>query len=610
MQVYRKIWHLSFIWAPIVYYHFFSYAQAILLSLLFLLLFLAVDIIRLNWKRGNEIAYRHFSWLLREQERKGLNTAFYFALSCLICAVFFEKRVAVTAIALLCVGDPIAAIIGTRYGSIRILNKSLQGSLACFIVCFAVARFMFDSTLAFWAALTATFFELISSRLNDNLSVPIFSGLMLTFLFQPPEIRGPMQYLLRFLDVYLLFVVATSFVGIGIKHYILHTYIKHYPASFRARAEAPPSVSIIKPLAGLEGGDYENLSSFCRLVCAGPWELVFVVKDGTDPVLKVIDRLRLEFTGVDIRVVFSGPGGSIADKMNKLIQGVRRARGNVLIFSDAAVRVPPDYLERVTAPLADPEIGMVTAVASYFGARTIPAALNAHLVNLLGQSLYFTLAFFDRLETANGCTIAVRREVLEQVGGFSGISHQVSESHALAQAIHRKGYRILLLDRMIPVHHARLPWTEWLERMHRMVVIYRTYVPHSYPLFLFQLGLLHALVYWWMHPLSVVGPILAGASLVAETLSHLRMNYLYVKDRSTYFFIWLLPLLLVVAPLIWASPYFSRVVCWRGQRFFVDRTGVATRLKEISAENEPKAADGRVGRSSDRAGAGRLEGRL
>jgi hypothetical protein len=59
------------------------------------------------------------------------------------------------------------------------------------------------------------------------------------------------------------------------------------------------------------------------------------------------------------------------------------------------------------------------------------------------------------------------------------------------------------------------------------------------------------------------------------------MNTLYVKDPKTCLFIWLLPLLLLLAPFFWSSPYFSRVVQWRRQRYFVDRSGVATRLKEV-----------------------------
>jgi len=92
----------------------------------------------------------------------------------------------------------------------------------------------------------------------------------------------------------------------------------------------------------------------------------------------------------------------------------------------------------------------------------------------------------------------------------------------------------------------------------------------------------NSLLYWWLTPGSSVGPVLAVLTLCAEVASHLRMNALYVRDRSTVLFIWLLPVLLVVAPFFWASPYFSRVVRWRGHRYFVDRDGVATRLKGLS----------------------------
>ena len=579
MHVYRKIWHFSFIWVPLLYYYGLSTQAAILFSLLALAFFLAVDLIRFNWKRGNEIAYRYLPWLLKDQEKKSLNASIYFALSCLICATFFERRVAVLAIALLCVGDPVAAIVGSRYGSIRILNKSLQGSLACFVACYGVSRLLFDPAVSFWAALTATFFELISSRLNDNLSIPIFSGLLVTSLLESPQLTGPMEYLLVFFKVYLIFVIVTSLVGIGLKHYIIHSYMGHYSAPYRPEGGLRPFVSMIKPLFGLEGQDARNLASFCEQSYPGDWEVVFVVQDRSDPILKTIDRLKIRFPERRIRTVFSRKDFRITDKMNNLLQGARHARGDVLVFSDQPVRAAPDYLETILGPLSDPRIGIVTSVAAYCGARTIPAALNGHLVNLLGQSLYFGLAFFDRLGSANGCTLGIRRETYEEVGGFEAVSDHISDAHEIAQAVHRKGYRIHLLDRMIPVFLPALSLTEWLKRTHRMAVVYKTYERHLYPLFLFQLGFVHALVYSWVSPESPVGPVLAIMSLLAETVSHLRMNYLYVKDRSTYLFIWLLPVLLVAAPMFWASAYFGRVVDWRGERYFVDREGVVTRLK-------------------------------
>ena len=56
MQVYRKIWHLSFVWAPIAYYHWLDNREAVILSMIFLAFFFVLDLVRLNWKRGNEIA--------------------------------------------------------------------------------------------------------------------------------------------------------------------------------------------------------------------------------------------------------------------------------------------------------------------------------------------------------------------------------------------------------------------------------------------------------------------------------------------------------------------------------------------------------------------------
>jgi len=589
MQVYRKIWHLSFLWAPVAYYVWLDNRLAVILSLAFLAFFFVLDIIRLRWRRGNEIAYRHFSWLLREGERKGFNTAIYFALSCLVCALFFEKRVTVLCITLLCVGDPIAAIVGSKYGSIRILNKSLQGSLACFVACFFAAQFLFDPTIAFWAALTATFFELISSRLNDNLSIPIFTGLMVTMLLESPHLTGPMQYLILFLKVYLIFVVVTSVAGIGIKHYIVHYYVRHYRSTYRPSGEVFPSVSVILPLCELHGGEYLNFASYCRQRYAGAWELIFVGQEEDGPAQEMVRRLRETFADRTIRLLSCGRDEKITDRMNQLIRGADVAQGQVLLFTDASSRVDPDFIGSVVGPLADPKIGLVTAVGAWNGAKTVSAALNSHLENLLGQSVFYTLAFFDRLESANGWALGMRREVYEETGGFRSVSEQISDARAMARLVLRSNYKVHLLDKMVQVSLPHLSVGAWLRRTHRTAVVYKTHVRRMYPLFVLQLGLFHGLVYWALEPGSWVGPVLCLTSLAGETVSHLRMNHVYVKDRSTDYFIWLLPVLLAVAPLLWATPYFSKVVVWQGQRYFIDPTGIATRLK-TPGESRPAVA--------------------
>ena len=579
-EITRKLWHLSFIWAPIAFYFWIEQTLAVLIGVGFFVLFVILDILRI-WvlPRGNEIAFRHFAFILRDKERNQFNTAVYFSLACIVCGFFFTKEVAVMAVTFLCIGDPMAAFVGSKYGTTRILNKSLEGSSACFVACFIAALVIgFSIKIAVLAALTATLFELISSRINDNLSIPIFSGLTVTWLQETP-LTNPLQIALVIFKVYLLFVILTSIAGVFLKHYIIAYYRTKYDETFEP-TDYRPTVSIIKPVKGAEPWAYANFATFCRQDYPGTYEVIFAMEDESDPAFRIVENLKHEFPEVKIRTVLAGTSPDATSKMNNLLRAEREASGEVLVMNDSPVRVGEDYLRTVTAPLGDAEIGIVTAAAAYQGARNIPAALNALLINLMGSLLYFPLAFFGKLESANGCTVAIRKDVLEAVGGLRAIGDQISDAHALALAVHEKGYKIHLLKEMIPVMHERLSWLDWLKKTHRMNVTFRTYIPNLYPLFLFQSGLFHAVIFCVLAHGSRLSWFLIALTLLLKTVSHLQFNYKFIGDRSTYYFIWLLPALLLIAPFFWTSPYFSKVVHWRTQRYFVDQGGMATRLRD------------------------------
>ncbi len=50
------------------------------------------------------------------------------------------------------------------------------------------------------------------------------------------------------------------------------------------------------------------------------------------------------------------------DKVAKLVRLVDEAAHEVVVISDSDVRVRPDYLRHVTAPLRDPKVGAVTCL--------------------------------------------------------------------------------------------------------------------------------------------------------------------------------------------------------------------------------------------------------
>ena len=109
---------------------------------------------------------------------------------CLTIALY-PKAVAITAIAFIIVGDTFAALIGRRIKSPKFYkNKSVAGSLACFagmaIVAFVSANLFIDLNLqvVLWGALVGTIFEAFSFGIDDNVTVPILSGLFMTLFLK------------------------------------------------------------------------------------------------------------------------------------------------------------------------------------------------------------------------------------------------------------------------------------------------------------------------------------------------------------------------------------------------------------------------------------------
>ena len=73
-------------------------------------------------------------------------------------------------------GDPLASLIGRKWGRVRILKGSLLGSFVCLAVCFGLGMLFFDWRFALIGALAATLAEMIPTVLDDNLIMVLFSG--------------------------------------------------------------------------------------------------------------------------------------------------------------------------------------------------------------------------------------------------------------------------------------------------------------------------------------------------------------------------------------------------------------------------------------------------
>lgn len=150
----------------------------VLISSLFLLTVL-IETSRLLLPNINRLFLRYFNLLLRENEKKQpTGTGFYIA-GVLLSLLLFEREVALFSMTILAVGDPVASTVGKRWGSHRLGEKSLEGSMA-FLLASAGAGFLFyrlwpelHAGLIITGAAAGTLAELVSRKIDDNLLIPL-----------------------------------------------------------------------------------------------------------------------------------------------------------------------------------------------------------------------------------------------------------------------------------------------------------------------------------------------------------------------------------------------------------------------------------------------------
>jgi len=125
--------------------------------------------------------------MAREHEMKGdfTGAAYILVTACLVIA-FYDKPVAVACLVFIMVGDSAAALIGRKFGKHKYGRKSIEGSLA-FCVSAVLMAFVLPELplyIGIIGAVVATVTEALSTRIDDNASVPLVSGLVMHLLIR------------------------------------------------------------------------------------------------------------------------------------------------------------------------------------------------------------------------------------------------------------------------------------------------------------------------------------------------------------------------------------------------------------------------------------------
>src|SRR5262249_18430744 len=132
-------------------------------------------------------------------------------------------------------------------------------------------------------------------------------------------------------------------------------------------------------------------------------------------------------------------------KVANLSQMMRHARHDILVMSDSDIRVRRDYLTNMVGPLAmDPGVGLTTCL---YRARALlgpPSVAESLFINTDFSPMVLAAQIVQRFEYAYGASIAVRRQALEQIGGFAPIADHLADDYQLGNRISKRGWRLVL----------------------------------------------------------------------------------------------------------------------------------------------------------------------
>ena len=333
-----------------------------------------------------------------------------------------------------------------------------------------------------------------------------------------------------------------------------------------------PGVSVLKPLHGDEPGLYENLRSFAE---QGYPVLQFVmgVNYPEDGAVRAARALMRDLPTRDIALAIDARAGGSNKKVANLENMFEEARHGLLVLADSDMRVDRHYLAAVTAPLHDPQTGVVTCLYkgvstggtwSDFGAMHInlgflPSALVAEALGLGGGCF--------------GATIALRRETLARIGGFARLRDELADDHRIGDEVRAIGLAVVLSPYIVEARVTENSLAELWRHELRWARTVRAVTP---------LGFAGSVL---AHPFAIAALTAAAAGFALTPCIFLVISGIlrWATARVIARALgvppakpWLLPLRDALSFAVFVASFFGRTVFWRDQVFHVEASGRMT----------------------------------
>jgi ceramide glucosyltransferase len=334
-------------------------------------------------------------------------------------------------------------------------------------------------------------------------------------------------------------------------------------------ATARPPISILKPLHGAEPGLYENLRSFVEQDYPTV-QIVLGTNEGNDTALPVARALIRDTPSADIAVVADASIRGSNLKVANLENMLPAARHEILVISDSDMRVDPRYLEAITAPLHDPSIGLVTCLYRGDSTGGTWSDLGALHINFGFLPSALVAAALSIGRGCFGATIALRRDTLERIGGFTQVRDELADDYRIGEAVRRLGLGVVLSGYLVEARVSEPSFAGLWRHELRWARTVRTITPAGFAGSVLTHGV----------AIAALGAVATGFGLTASIFLVISLTLRwgtagviagvlgFAANR-----LWLLPVRDALSFAVFVASFFGRRVIWRDRFFHVEPSG-------------------------------------
>ncbi|MBL7959055.1 glycosyltransferase [bacterium] len=167
------------------------------------------------------------------------------------------------------------------------------------------------------------------------------------------------------------------------------------------------------------------------------FEIIIIDDRSTDQTSSIVKSYQKENKAIRL-ITVTEPSPDMAPKKHALNVGIQASKGDILVCTDADCRPEENWLSAMVSEFGE-RVGMVVGYSPIEPIRKYSVFENFIALDSLAlASVAAASSAFGKTMTATGRSLAYRKKVFQEVGGFSKIAHFVSGDDDLLLGLVRK----------------------------------------------------------------------------------------------------------------------------------------------------------------------------